>query len=58
MEKSNELFEKYFKMAAGNIKHEGMKCTEEEKELIRLKYFDLISEKEFIQRVLELAKKE
>ena len=34
MEKSNELFEKYFKMAAGNIIHKGMKCTEEEKELI------------------------
>lgn len=58
MKNINELFEKDFKMAEGNIIHEGMKCTEKEKALIRLKYLNLISEKEFIKRVLELAKKE
>lgn len=58
MKNINELFEKDFKMAEGNIIHEGMKCTEEEKELIRLKYLNLISEEEFIKRVLELAEKE
>jgi len=58
MEKNNESFEEDFKMASGNMTHEGMKCTEEEKELIRLKYFNLLSDEEFIKRVLELAEKE
>ena len=36
---------------------EGMKCNDEEKELIRLKYLGKITEEEFIKRVLDLAMK-
>ncbi len=50
-------FEKDFIAASGNIIHEGMECTEEEKELIRLRYLRLITEEEFIKRALELAMK-
>lgn len=50
-------FEKDFRAASGNIIHEGMECTEEEKELIRLRYLRLITEEEFIKRALELAMK-
>lgn len=54
MERSNETFEKDFKLAEGNMIHEGMKCTEEEKELIRLKYLGIITEEEFIRRTLKI----
>lgn len=50
-------FEKDFRAASGNIIHEGMECTEEEKALIRLRYLRLITEEEFIKRALELAMK-
>ena len=50
-------FEKDFKAASGNMIHEGMKCNDEEKELIRLKYLGKITEEEFIKRVLDLAMK-
>lgn len=58
MERDNRSFERDYKAAEGNMIHEGMKCTEEEKELIRLKYLGVISEEEFIKRTLELAGKE
>lgn len=45
------------KAASGNMIHEGMKCNDEEKELIRLKYLGKITEEEFIKRVLDLAMK-
>ena len=48
---------KDFKAASGNMIHEGMKCNDEEKELIRLKYLGKITEEEFIKRVLDLAMK-
>ena len=35
-----------------------MECTEEEKELIRLRYLRVITEEEFIKRALELVEKE
>lgn len=55
MNRNNESFKKDFEAASGNMIHEGMKCNDEEKELIRLKYLDEITEEEFIKRVLELA---
>ena len=57
MPRNNESFEKDFKAASGNMIHEGMKCNDEEKELIRLKYLGKITEEEFIKRVLDLAMK-
>ena len=35
-------FEKDFRAASGNLIHEGMECTEEEKELIRLRYLSCL----------------
>lgn len=58
MKRSNESFERSFRMPEGNIKHEGMKCTEEEKELIKLRYLDLISKDGFIEKILKLANNE
>ena len=57
MNRNNESFEKDFKAASGNMIHEGMKCNDEEKELIRLKYLGKITEEEFIKRVLNQTKK-
>ena len=51
-------FEKDFIAASGNLIHESMECTEEEKELIRLRYLRVITEEEFIKRALELVEKE
>ena len=48
MNRNNESFEKDFKAASGNMIHEGMKCNDEEKELIRLKYLGKITEEEFL----------
>ena len=57
MNRNNESFEKDFKAASGNMIHEGMKCNDEEKDIIRLKYLGKITEEEFIKRVLDLAMK-
>jgi len=57
IDRNNVSFERDFNSAEGNMIHENMKCTEEEKELIRLRYLRLISEEEFIKRALELAMK-
>lgn len=57
MNRNNESFKKDFEAASGNMIHEGMKCNDEEKELIRLKYLGEITEEEFIKRVLDLAMK-
>ncbi|MDU4324862.1 MAG: hypothetical protein E7I48_05620 [Clostridium celatum] len=54
MDRNNESFEKDFNAAEGNMIHENMKCTEEEKELIRLRYLRLITEEEFIKRTLAI----
>ena len=57
IDRNNISFERDFNVAEGNMIHENMKCTEEEKELIRLRYLRLISEEEFIKRTVELAMK-
>ena len=57
IDRNNVSFERDFNSAEGSMIHENMKCTEEEKELIRLRYLRLISEEEFIKRTLELAMK-
>ena len=51
IDRNNVSFERDFNSAEGNMIHENMKCTEEEKELIRLRYLRLISEEEFIKRI-------
>ena len=58
MIRNTESFEKDFRAASGNLIHEGMECTEEEKELIRLRYLRVITEEEFIKRALDLVEKE
>ena len=55
MNRNNESFEKDFRAASGNLIHEGMECTEEEKELIKLRYLRVITEEEFIKKALELT---
>lgn len=44
MIRNTESFEKDFRAASGNLIHEGMECTEEEKELIKLRYLTLMCE--------------
>lgn len=51
-------FEKDFRAASGNLIHEGMECSEEEKELIRLRYLRVITEEEFMKRALDLVEEE
>ena len=57
MIRNTESFEKDFRAASGNLIHEGMECTEEEKELIKLRCLRVITEEEFIKKALELTMK-
>lgn len=57
MIRNTRSFEKDFRAASGNLIHEGMECTEEEKELIKLRYLRVITEEEFIKKALELTMK-
>lgn len=57
MIRNTESFEKDFRATSGNLIHEGMECTEEEKELIKLRYLRVITEEEFIKKALELTMK-
>lgn len=57
MTRNTRAFEKDFRAASGNLIHEGMECTEEEKELIKLRYLRVITEEEFIKKALELTMK-
>ena len=57
IDRNNVSFERDFNSAEGNMIHENMKCTEEEKELIKLRYLRVITEEEFIKKALELTMK-
>lgn len=46
--------EESIRRAEGNIKHEGMYITEEERELIRQKAKGNLTQDEFIKKVVEL----
>lgn len=46
-------FEESLRQAEGNIKHEGMYLTEDERDLIRLKSQGKIDQEEFIKRLIE-----
>lgn len=58
MVRNEKSFEKDFNSATGNLIHEGMRCTEDEKELIKLRYLRKITEEEFIKKTLEIAEVE
>ncbi len=50
--------EESIRRAEGNIKHEGMYITDEERELIREKAKGNLTQDEFIKKVIKLHEKE
>lgn len=53
-----ERIEAAIKSAEGNLKHEGMYLTEEERALIRSKAFGEITREQFLKKAIDLSLKE